>query len=78
MERAGGRFVWSDAEVALCDVSVWETPAGPAQVGIVSPTTEGCPGMLEAFAVHGVPDTACLFIRFGDTEDEFCAPLTVE
>ncbi len=43
-------------------------------MGVVTPTTEGCPGMLPAFVQYGVPETACLFVRSGVVDDEYCAP----
>ena len=71
----GGRLVWPEVEIDLCDVSVWAIAHGLVQVGIVSPTTEGCPGLLSAFEEYGVPESACLFVRSDGVVDEHCAPL---
>jgi hypothetical protein len=60
----------------LCDVSVKGAGEGFVQIGIIYPTTEGCPGMREAFIEFGLPETACLFVRSNDVDDEFCAQLT--
>jgi hypothetical protein len=74
----GGRLVWPETEIELCDVNSWGVGEGFVQVGIVSPTTEGCPGMLQAFIDFGLPQTACLFVRSNGIDDEFCARLTVD
>lgn len=73
----GGRMVWPETEIELCDVNIYAAGDEFVQIGIVSPTTEGCPGMLEAFVDFGLPDTACLFVRSGGIEHEYCAPLDV-
>ena len=77
VEDLGGRFVWPETEIEMCDVNIWGVGDGFVQIGIISPTTEGCPGMLPAFVDFGLPQTACLFFRSDGTDDEFCAPLTV-
>ena len=78
VEAVGGRLVWPEAEVALCDVGIKGAGEGFVQIGIVSPTTEGCPGMLSAFVDFGVPQTGCLSVRSDGIDDEFCAPLAVK
>lgn len=77
VEDLGGRFVWPETELELCDVNIWAGD-GFVQIGTVSPTTEGCPGMLEAFVDFGLPETACVFVRSNGIDDEYCAPLAVE
>lgn len=77
VEDLGGRFVWPEAEIDLCEIEIQAVGDGFVQIGIVSPTTEGCPGMLQAFVDFGLPQTACLFVRSDGTDDEYCAPLTV-
>jgi hypothetical protein len=71
----GGRLVWPEAEIELCDVNIYATGDEFVQIGIISPTTEGCPGMLEAFVRFGLPETACLFVGSDGVNDEYCAPL---
>lgn len=75
MDDLGGRLVWPETEIDLCDVNVYSAGDAFVQIGIVSPTTEGCPGMLPAFVDFGLPETACLFVRAGGIDDEFCSPL---
>jgi hypothetical protein len=75
VEEPGGRLIWPETEIELCDVNIWGLGEGFVQIGIVSPTTEGCPGMLSAFVDNGVPQTACLFARSNGVDDEYCAPL---
>jgi hypothetical protein len=77
-DGVGGRLIWSEAEIDLCDVSIYSAGDGLVQIGIVSPTTEGCPGMLQAFIDFGLPEFACLFVRSDGTDDEYCAPLAVD
>jgi hypothetical protein len=77
VEDLGGRLVWPETEIELCDVNIWGAGEGFVQVGIVSPTTEGCPGMLRAFVDFALPQTTCLFIRVDGIDDEHCAPLAV-
>lgn len=78
VDDLGGRLVWPEAEIDLCDIEIQGVGDGFVQIGIVSPTTEGCPGMLQAFEDLGLPQTACLFVRSDGIADEFCAPLTVD
>ncbi len=75
VEEPGGRLIWPETEIELCDVNIWGLGEGFVQIGIVSPTTEGCPGMLPAFVDFGVPKAACLFVRSNGVDDEYCAPL---
>ena len=75
VDDVGGHLVWPETEVELCDVHTWAAGDGFVQIGVVTPTTEGCPGMLPAFVEHGLPDTACLFVTAGGVDDEHCAPL---
>ncbi len=78
MEDLGGRLIWPETEIDLCDVNIYSAGDGFVQIGIVSPTMEGCPGMLPAFEDLGLPETACLFIRSDGIDDEYCEPLTVD
>ena len=78
VEDLGGRFVWPEAELDLCDINILGVGDGFVQIGILSPTTEGCPGMLRAFVDYGVPQTACLFVRSNGIDDEYCAPLAAD
>jgi len=78
VEDLGGRFVWPETEIELCDVNIWGVGDGFVQIGIISPTTEGCPGMLLAFVDFGLPETACLLVRSDGVDDEYCAPLAVD
>lgn len=78
VEEVGGRFVWPETEVDLCDVNIYSAGDALVQIGIVSPTTEGCPGMLPAFVDFELPESACLFVRSDGIDDEYCAPLAVD
>ncbi len=78
VDDPGGRFVWPETAVDLCDVEIQGIGEGYVQIGILSVTTEGCPGMLEAFVDFGMPDTACLQVRLGGVDDEHCVPLALE
>ena len=77
VEDMGGRLVWPETEIVLCDVNIYSAGDQSVQIGTVSPTTEGCPGVHPAFLDFGLPQTACLFVRVGGIDDEHCAPLTV-
>ena len=78
VEHLGGRFVWPEAQLDLCDVNIWGVGDGFVQIGAISTTTEGCPGLLSAFVDFGLPETACVFVRSHGVDDEYCAPLVVE
>lgn len=78
VEDVGGRMVWPETEIDLCGINIWGVGDGSVQIGIVSPTTEGCPGMRPAFVDFGVPQTACLVVRSDGIDDEFCAPLAID
>ncbi len=78
LQDLGGRLVWPETEIDLCDVNIWGAGDGFVQIGIISPTTEGCPGMLPAFVDFGWPQTACLFVRSNGIDDEYCEPLAVD
>jgi hypothetical protein len=78
VEGLVGRLVWPQTEIDLCDVNIYSAGDAFVQVGIVSPTTEGCPGMLPAFVDLGLPQTACLFVRSNGVDDEYRTPLAVD
>jgi hypothetical protein len=78
VEDVGGRLVWPETEIDLCDVNTYSAGDAFVQIGIVLPTTEGCPGMLPAFVDFGLPESACLFVRSNGIDDEYCAPLVVD
>lgn len=78
VEDLGGRLVWPETEIDLCDVNIYSAGDEFVQIGIVSHTMEGCAGVLPAFVDFGLPRTACLFVRSDGIDDEYCEPLAVD
>lgn len=80
IEDLGGRLVWDEVEVELCRIGIRSVGNGFVQVGDIFQTTEDCDGdlgMPQAFDEFGPPESACVFVRAGGVDDEYCAPLTV-
>ncbi len=88
VEDVGGRLVWDEEEVVLCDDLPGDSfitirSAGPDFVeigdGYESNTQgEGCPinaQMEDAFDRLGVPNEACISATIGGVVHEYCAPL---
>lgn len=81
LQDQGGRLIWPETEVELCNIGIRAVGDGFLQVGDIFPTSEGCEDsseMQQAFDDFGLPDTACVFVRSNGIEDEHCAPLTVD
>lgn len=93
VEDLGGRLVWGETEVVLCSnlapdefgefVSIREVGDGFLWIGDGFQSNsqgEGCDindEMADAFALFGLPTTACLSATTGGSGTEFCAPLNV-
>ena len=78
VEDLGGRLVWEETEVELCGISIRGGGDGSLLIGDGFQTTECADAGLEtAFDDFDLPETACLFVRTGGLEHEYCAPLTV-
>ncbi len=81
VQDLGGQLVWPDTEVALCAVEIQLAGDGFVQIGESFLTTEACgteTRMRRAFDHFGLPETACLFVRAHDVDNEYCAPLAVD
>ncbi len=77
----GGRLVWEDAEIELCGIGIRSVGDGFVRIGDIFQTTEGCgtnTGMQQAFDDHGLPETACVYVRADGVDDEYCAPLAID
>jgi hypothetical protein len=78
IQDVSARLVWEDVEVDLCGFH-WDVGDGSLVVGDVFQTTEGCydgdTAMQDAFDSHGPPETACVAVRVGGVEHQFCSPL---
>lgn len=79
IEHLSGRLVWDETVVELCTIHVRDVGQDYVHVGDIFQTIEGCfPGdtaMQDAFDLHGVPEIACVTVRFGGVDHEYCAPL---
>jgi hypothetical protein len=78
IEDLGGRLVWPETEIEVCSADIIAVGDGSVRIGAFFPTAEECPGMGQVFDDFGLPETACLFVRSGGIDDEYCAPLTVD
>ena len=81
IEDLGGRLVWPETEIELCNVEVRSVGDGFVEIGDIFSTNEACDtdtGMQDAFDEFGPPETACVYVRAaGGVDDEHCAPLDV-
>ena len=81
VQDLGGRLVWEQTEIELCNIEIRSVGDGSLQIGDGFATTEGCgtnTGMQQAFDDFGLPHTACIFVRANGIDDEYCAPLAVD
>jgi len=81
VQGVGGRLVWEDTEVELCRIGIRSAGDGFVRIGDIFQTTEGCgtnTGMQQAFDDHGLPETACVYVRADGVDDEYCAALAID
>jgi hypothetical protein len=78
VEDVSGKLIWDERVVDLCQIG-FGVEDGSLQIGDIFQTTEGCgsnpTAMQDAFNEFGLPETACLTVRFGGVDHEYCAPL---
>ena len=74
-----GRLIWDQTVVDLCGIDIRREGDGFLHIGDIFQTSEGCgnnpTAMQDAFDQFGLPETACLTVRFGGVDHEYCAPL---
>lgn len=79
VEDVSGRLIWDQTVVDLCGINIRREGDGFLHIGDIFQTTEGCgsnpTAMQDAFDESGLPETACLTVRFGRVDHEYCAPL---
>ncbi len=82
IEAVGGRLVWDETVVELCNIGIDGVGGGSVHIGDIFQTIEGCGAnpnaMQEAFDEFGLPETACLVVTSGGVDHEYCAPLGVD
>ncbi|MDG2111071.1 MAG: hypothetical protein P8N02_00470 [Actinomycetota bacterium] len=83
LQGVDGRLIWDETEIELCAVGIGSAGVGVVQISKIFPTTEeGCGPNTETqqtFDDFGVPETACVHVRWSSgAEDEYCAPLVVD
>lgn len=82
VEDLSGKLVWDETVVDLCGIDIrGDGGDGSLHVGDGYQTTEGCgpnpTAMQDAFDDFGLPKTACVAVRSGGVDHEFCAPLEI-
>jgi hypothetical protein len=79
VEDLSGKLIWDETVVDLCNVEFRHVGDGYLFVGDIFQTIEGCgsnpTAMQDAFDQFGLPETACVAVRVGGVDDEYCAPL---
>lgn len=79
VEDVSGRLIWDEMVVDLCNIQIRIVGSGFLHIGDIFQTTEGCgsnpEAMQDAFVDFGLPGTACLSVRSGGLDHEYCAPL---
>jgi hypothetical protein len=80
VEDVSGRLIWDETVVDLCRIDIRQEGVGFIHVGDIFQTTEGCgsnpTAMQDAFDEFGLPETACVTVRFGGLDHDYCAPLS--
>jgi hypothetical protein len=87
LQDLGGELIWDETHVTLCvdplGISIRDVGDGFLRIGDIFQSNfqaSGCDintTMQNAFDDFGLPETACLSVRSGDLDYEFCAPLDV-
>jgi hypothetical protein len=80
VEDLSGRLVWDETVVDLCTIQIRSAGDDGLRVGdIFSTNDEGCKdnptAVQDAFDAFGLPDTACVTVRAGGIDHEYCSPL---
>jgi hypothetical protein len=79
VEDVSGRLIWDETVVELCRIKIEEVGGGFLHIGDTFQTIEGCgsnpTAMQDAFDEFGLPETACVAVRVGGLDREYCAPL---
>ena len=81
VDDVGGRLVWAETEIELCDVEIRAAEETSVQIGNIFSASHQCDGgtqMHDALDDFGIPQTACVSIRSRGVDDEHCAPLTID
>ena len=80
VEEVSGRLIWDETVVDLCGIHIRGVEEGLLRIGDIFQTTEGCgnnpTAMQDAFDRFGLPETACLAVKFGLVTYETCDPLS--
>ena len=80
VEDVSGRLIWDETVVDLCGIDIRREGDGFLHIGDIFQTSEGCgnhpTAMQDAFDESGLPETACVTVRFGGVDHEYCSPLT--
>ena len=79
VEDLSGKLIWDETVVELCNIGM-DVGDGFLHIGDTFQTIEGCGAnpnaMQAAFDEFGLPETACLAVRTGGLDHEYCAPLS--
>lgn len=81
VQALSGRLVWNETDVDLCFVDIRESGPDYIHIGDGFETDSQGPGcandtaMQNAFASYGLPVNACVSLRAGNKDHEYCAPL---
>jgi hypothetical protein len=81
VDDIGGRLVWAETEMELCDVEIRAADEASVQIGNIYPASHRCDGgtlLGDAIDDFGMPQTACVFVRSRGVDDERCGPLTID
>jgi hypothetical protein len=80
VEDESGRLIWAETVVDLCGISSRQEGDGFLHIGDIFQTSEGCgtnpTAMQDAFDEFGLLETACVTVRLGGVDHEYCAPLS--
>lgn len=74
----GGRLIWEEAELGVCNLELHSAGSGLVQVRASFLVTDDCESttpMRDTFAEHGFPGEACLWVETISTKDEHCDAL---
>jgi hypothetical protein len=80
VEDVSGTLIWDETVVDLCNIEIRHVGDGFLHLGDIFGTNEGCgsnpTAMQDAFDEFGLPETACVAVRVGGLDHEYCAPLS--
>ena len=81
VQSVSGKLVWNETEVDMCFADVRHDGVDFVRVGDGFESNFqglGCSenaAMEAAFNDYGIPENACLTVRTGNVDHEYCAPL---